>query len=107
MPGGERRGRRGSHGTWNGQVVQRGEGLRLRRPPRGGRGPVRALLRHRGARGSVPGGRGGGGQRSGSLAPDEGGEDLFVRYSAIGGSGLRSLEEGEKVSYEPARGRKG
>ena len=43
---------------------------------------------------------------SGSIAPDEGGEDLFVHYSAIEGSGFRSLEEGERVSYEPARGRK-
>ncbi len=43
----------------------------------------------------------------GFIGPDEGGEDLFVHYSAIEGSGHRSLEEGERVSYEPARGRKG
>jgi CspA family cold shock protein len=43
----------------------------------------------------------------GFVTPDEGGEDLFVHYSSIEGSGFRSLEEGEKVSYEPARGRKG
>jgi CspA family cold shock protein len=43
----------------------------------------------------------------GFVAPDEGGEDLFVHYSAIEGEGYRSLEKGEKVSYEPTRGRKG
>ena len=43
----------------------------------------------------------------GFIGPDEGGEDLFVHYSAIEGSGHRSLEEGERVCYEPARGRKG
>jgi CspA family cold shock protein len=39
--------------------------------------------------------------------PEEGGEGLFVPYSSIEGSGFRSLEEGERVSFEPARGRKG
>jgi CspA family cold shock protein len=44
----------------------------------------------------------------GFTTPDEeGGEDLFVHYSAIEGSGFSSLEEGERVSYEPTRGRRG
>ena len=43
----------------------------------------------------------------GFITPEEGGEDLFVHYTAIEGSGFRSLKEGERVSYEPGRGRKG
>jgi cold shock protein len=43
----------------------------------------------------------------GFIIPDEGGEDLFVHYSSIEGSGFKSLEEGEKVSYEVGQGRKG
>jgi CspA family cold shock protein len=43
----------------------------------------------------------------GFIIPDEGGEDLFVHHSSIEGSGFRSLEEGEKVSYEVGQGRKG
>ena len=43
----------------------------------------------------------------GFIEPEEGGDDLFVHYSAISGSGFKSLEEGEKVSYEASRGQKG
>jgi CspA family cold shock protein len=35
------------------------------------------------------------------------GEDLFVYYTSIVGSGFRSLDEGEKVSYEPVESRRG
>ena len=43
----------------------------------------------------------------GFITPDGGGDDLFVHYSTIAGEGFRSLEEGAKVSYEAARGKKG
>jgi CspA family cold shock protein len=43
----------------------------------------------------------------GFITPDDGGEDLFVHHTGIEGTGFKSLQEGEKVSYEPTRGRKG
>jgi CspA family cold shock protein len=43
----------------------------------------------------------------GFIAPDEGGNDLFVHHSGIAGNGFNSLEEGNKVSYEATQGQKG
>lgn len=43
----------------------------------------------------------------GFIVPDEGGPDVFVHYSAIDGSGFRSLEENQQVSYEVSQGDKG
>jgi CspA family cold shock protein len=43
----------------------------------------------------------------GFVSPDDGSEDLFVHYTGIEGTGFRSLTKGERVSYEPARGRRG
>jgi CspA family cold shock protein len=43
----------------------------------------------------------------GFITPDGGNEDIFVHYSGIVGEGFRSLEEGERVSFEVTRGKKG
>jgi CspA family cold shock protein len=43
----------------------------------------------------------------GFIAPDEGGADVFVHFSAVAGSGFKSLKEGEKVEFEVAQGPKG
>lgn len=37
----------------------------------------------------------------------EQGEDVFVHYSNITGSGYRSLEEGQRVEFDIGPGRKG
>lgn len=37
----------------------------------------------------------------------EGGSDLFVHYTAITGSGYKSLEEGQAVEFEVTQGPKG
>ena len=36
----------------------------------------------------------------GFITPDQGGKDVFVHISAVERSGMRSLVEGQKVSYE-------
>lgn len=37
----------------------------------------------------------------------EGGEDVFVHYSAIQGDGYRNLEEGQRVEFTVTQGAKG
>ena len=37
----------------------------------------------------------------------EGGEDVFVHFSAIQGDGYKTLEEGQHVEFDVAPGRKG
>ena len=37
----------------------------------------------------------------------EGGEDVFAHFSAITGDGFKSLEEGQKVSFDIIEGNRG
>ena len=37
----------------------------------------------------------------------DGGQDVFVHYSAIQGDGYKSLDEGQRVEFEVAQGPKG
>ena len=43
----------------------------------------------------------------GFIAPDEGGEDVFVHYSAIQGDGFKTIKEGQPVEFEVTTGPKG
>ena len=43
----------------------------------------------------------------GFIEQDGGGEDLFVHFSAIAGSGFRNLNEGDEVEFDTERGQKG
>ena len=43
----------------------------------------------------------------GSITPEEGGEDLFVHFSAIEGVVFRTPKEGERVEFEVTQGKKG
>jgi len=43
----------------------------------------------------------------GFITPHEGGKDVFVHHSAIGGEGFKSLGEGMKVEHEVEDGPKG
>ncbi len=36
----------------------------------------------------------------GFIQPDDGGADVFVHISAVEKSGMRSLNEGQKISYD-------
>ena len=36
----------------------------------------------------------------GFITPDEGGQDIFVHISAVQKAGMRTLNEGAKISYE-------
>ncbi len=43
----------------------------------------------------------------GFITPEDGSKDCFVHYSAISGSGFRSLSEGDQVEFEVVQGAKG
>ncbi|MGR0319370.1 cold-shock protein [Agromyces sp. GXQ0307] len=43
----------------------------------------------------------------GFIAPADGSPDVFAHFSAITGSGYRSLEEGQNVEFDVVQGQKG
>jgi cold shock protein len=43
----------------------------------------------------------------GFIAPQEGGEDVFVHFSVIQGKGFKSLKEGQSVQFEATKSQKG
>ncbi len=47
------------------------------------------------------------GQKGYGFITKDDGPGVFVHYSAIGGQGFRSLEEGQRVEFEITQGPKG
>jgi cold shock protein len=43
----------------------------------------------------------------GFIAPDDGAKDVFVHISAVTRSGIGSLHEGQRISFELERGQQG
>ncbi|MEN9460317.1 MAG: hypothetical protein RIS84_337 [Pseudomonadota bacterium] len=43
----------------------------------------------------------------GFITPDEGGEDIFAHFSAISMDGFKTLQEGQRVSFDITNGAKG
>jgi CspA family cold shock protein len=43
----------------------------------------------------------------GFITNDNGGEDVFVHFSGIASNGFKTLEEGQKVSFDLEKGQRG
>ncbi len=43
----------------------------------------------------------------GFITPEDGGADLFAHFSAIQGSGFKTLAEGQRVTFDVVNGPKG
>ena len=43
----------------------------------------------------------------GFIKPDDGGRDVFVHITAVEQAGLKSLNEGQKISFDLERGQQG
>ncbi len=46
-------------------------------------------------------------QKGFGFIEQEGGPDVFVHHSAIAGNGFKSLKEGDRVTFEVTKGKKG
>ncbi len=46
-------------------------------------------------------------QKGYGFIEQEDGPDVFVHHSSIDGAGFKSLDEGDRVSFETAQGQKG
>ncbi|MCG6659607.1 cold-shock protein [Halomonas campisalis] len=43
----------------------------------------------------------------GFISPDDSGDDLFAHFSEIQADGFKSLQDGQKVSFDVTQGKKG